>query len=230
MNSSTQMAKPTYEIDLGEKIISFASSSAQIHGESILLIAFKRKILILALDLNAEEFSLDYKTINEIAEPETRILKICSQVIARDILLCAASNYNLKVFTANESEVICMKQIDAHTNLINSVDFSEDFLASGSDDHTCKIYSVKENYSEHSTLFFSASVTCVKFNPEETNKLLISIKDGNLFIYCLKLKQSLYSFYTQSPLMNFDWSIKNPKFVAAIAFDQVFYFDISKPE
>lgn len=207
-------------------------SSSFIHAENIILIGFKRRILVIALDNNNGEgdYNFDYKKIREIPESEVRILKLCSTLIVRDILFATAANYEIKVYTANESEATCLKSIEAHDGYINSIDFSEEYLATGSDDHTCKIFSVKDYYEQHSVLNFSAAVTCVKFNPEELNKLIISVKNGNLFIYCLKLRQSLYSFQTQSPLMNFDWSMKNPCFVAVLAGDQVFYFDISKPE
>jgi WD40 repeat protein len=206
--------------------------SSLIHAENIILIGFKRRVLVIALDNNngEGEYNFDYKKIREINESEVRILKLCSTLIVRDILFATAANYEIKVYTANETEATCLKSIEAHDGYINSIDFSEEYLATGSDDHTCKIFSVKDDYEQHSVLNFSAAVTCVKFNPEELNKLIISVKNGNLFIYCLKMRQSLYSFQTHSPLMNFDWSMKNPCFVAVLAGDQVFYFDISKPE
>lgn len=145
--------------------------------------------------------------------------------------MAVCSSYEIKIYSANEAEINCVQRIPAHDNYINSIDFSDEYLASGSDDHTCKIFSVKDNFEEHTVLNFSASVMGVKFNSEEEpSKLLIAVKNGNLFIYCLKLRQSLYSFQVQSPLMSFDWSTKNPCIVAAIAGDQVFYLDISKPE
>lgn len=228
----TPTARPTFEIDLSEKIVCFDSSTSGIHGENIILLAFKRRILILALDNNNSEvdYNFDYRKVRDIAESEVRILKLCSSIIVKDIVFATAANYEIKVFSASEAEDICLKSIEAHDGYINSIDFSEDYLATGSDDHTCKIFSVKEDYEEHSVLNFSAAVTCVKFNPEELNKLIISVKNGSLFIFCLKLRQSLYSFQTAAPLMNFDWSMKNPCFVAVLAGDQVFYFDISKPE
>lgn len=230
--SHTPVARPTFEIDLNEKIVSFEASSSSIHGENIILLAFKRRLLILAIDFNTSDgdFNIEYKRVKDVPESEVRILKLCSSIIVKDILFAAASNYEIKVYSANEEEANCLKTIEAHDGYINSVDFSEDYLATASDDHTCKIFSVHDNYEQHSVLNFSAAVTCVKFNPEELNKLIISVKNGNLFIFCLKLRQSLYSFQTHSPLMNFDWSTKNPCLVAILAGDQVFYFDISKPE
>lgn len=228
----TPTARPTFEIDLNEKIICFDSSSSSIHGENIVLLGFGRRVLILALDNNNGEgdYNFDYKRLKDIPESEVRIIKLCSTIIVKDILFATAANYEIKVFSASEEEAVCVKSIEAHDGYINSIDFSEDYLATGSDDHTCKIFSVKDNYDQHSLLNFSAAVTCVKFNPEEVNKLIISVKNGNLFIFCLKLRQSLYSFQTQAPLMNFDWSMKNPCYVAVLTGDQVFYFDISKPE
>ena len=230
----TPTARPTFEIDLNEKIVCFESSQNGIHGENCILIANKRKIVILTIALDNTsgevEYNFEYRKIRDIAESEVRILKLCSQIIVKDIVFAAARNYEIKVFSANEAEDVCLKSIEAHDGYINSIDFSEDYLASGSDDHTCKIFSVKENFEVHSVLNFSAAVTCVKFNPEELNKLIISVKSGNVFIFCLKLRQSLYSFQTLAPLMYLDWSIKEPAYVAVLAGDQVFYYDISKPE
>lgn len=225
-----QAARPTFEINLNDKVITFESSVPSIHGESVLIVALLRRIILFALDFGNEEFSFEYRVIKELDESDTKIIKLCSQVIARNILFATCSSTFIKVFSVNDSEAICLKLLDAHTSYINSIDFSEDYLCSASDDHTCKIFSVKDNYEEHSVLQFSAPVTCVRFNPEELNKVLISVKNGNLFIYCLKNRQSLYSFYTHAPLMHFDWSVKNPCIVAALANEQVFYFDISKPE
>lgn len=196
----------------------------------LVLVALKRRVLILAIDNNGEEYNFDYKKVNETEASEIQILKLCSTIFVRDIIFASAANYEIKIYSANEQEVNCSTSLKAHSGYINSIDFSEDYLASGSDDHTCKIFSVKDNFAHYSVLYFSASVTCVKFNPEELNKLIISVKNGNLFIFCLKLRQSLYSFQTHAPLMNFDWSMKNPSFVAVLAVDQVIYFDISKPE
>lgn len=226
----TPTARPTFEIDLGEKIVCFDSSSSAIHGDNKILLGFKRKILILSLDNGEGEYNFEYKKVIDIPEAEVRIIKLCSSIIVKDILFASAANYSIKVFVANDEEAKCLKSIEAHDGYINSIDFSEEYLATGSDDHTCKIFAVKDNYEQHSVLNFSAAVSCVMFNPEELNKLIISVKSGNLFIYCLTLRQSLYSFQTHAPLMNFDWSVKNPCFVAVLAGDQVFYFDISKPE
>lgn len=225
-------ARPTFEIDLSEKVVCFDSSSAGIHGENIIIIALNRRLQVLALDWKNSsevEYNFDYKKIRDIEEPEIRIIKLCSTIIVKDIIFATASKHEIKVFSANEAEDVCLKSIDAHDGYINSIDFNEDYLATGSDDHTCKIFSVKDNY-EVSVLNFQAAVTCVKFNPEELNKVIISVKNGSLFIFCLKLRQSLYSFQTNSQLMSFDWSFKNPCLVAVLAGDNVFYFDISKPE
>lgn len=225
----TPTARPTFEIDLNEKIVCFDSSSA-VHCSNILLLAFKRRILVLALDSNENEYNFDYRKVRDIPESEVRILKLCTTMIVKDILFATAANFELRIFSVNDTEDVCLKSIEAHDGYINTIDFSEDFLATGSDDHTCKIFSVKENYEVFSVLNFESSVTCVKFNPEEPNKLIISVKNGHVFIFCLKLRQSLYSFQTHSPLMYFDWSIKNPCYVAVLASDQVFYYDVSKPE
>lgn len=227
---TSQPVRPTFEIPINEKIFTFECTTPSIHGDSILIIGLQRKIVVYALDFGTDDFSFEYKMIKEIPESNANIIRFCSQVIAKNIIFGVASLQFINIYSVNEKEIQCLKRIEAHYHYINSIDFCDDYVVSGSDDHTCKIFSVKENYEEHSVLQFSAAVTCVRFNQEEANKVLISIKNGNLFLYCLKLKQSLYSFYTQSPLMYFDWSVKNPCIVAALANEQIFYFDISKPD
>lgn len=232
MNRASATGRPTFEIDLGEQIVCFDSSSSIIHTENVVLLGFKRRILILAIDNSSVdgEANFQYKKIRDIVDSEVKILKLCANLIVRDVLFASVSNFEVKIYMANELESKCLKTFVAHDNYINSVDFSEDFLATGSDDHTCKVFAVKDDYEEVIQLNFSSSVTCVKFNPEEPYKLIIGTKSGSMFVYCLKLRQSLLSFQTLSPLMNFDWSLKNPCFVACLVSDQVVYYDISKPE
>lgn len=79
----TPTARPTFEIDLNEKIICFDSSLSSIHSENIILLGFKRRILILALDNSEGEYNFDYKKIRDIPESEVRILKLCSSIIVR---------------------------------------------------------------------------------------------------------------------------------------------------
>lgn len=102
---------------------------------------------------------------------------------------------------------------------------SATYFASASDDHTCVVYD--KDYAKKEILHFSSAVTGVKFDSEDRDRLLIAEKCGTIFIFCLKIKQSIYSFQTKSPLMNVDW-LKN--FIVALSGDQVFYFDISKPD
>lgn len=152
-----QTARPTFEIDLNDKIKSFDSSVPAIHGDSILIVGTARRIAIFSLEFGSEEFTFDYRLIKELNESDTRIIKLCSQVIARNIVFATCSSSVIKVFSVNENEANCVKLLDkAHTNYINSIDFTEDYLVSGSDDHTCKIFSAKDNYNEHSVLHFSA--------------------------------------------------------------------------
>jgi WD40 repeat protein len=219
-NSIKQSKRPEFEIDLNERVIYFTLSG------NILLVALKRKIILFVIDF--ETFS--YKKFQEIEDSQVRIIKPCAEILARNFMFAAAHTNFISIYHVYEDDTSsCIARLE-NNGYINSVDFCEDFLASGSDDQNCKIYSVKDEFSLEICLNFSAAVTGVKFNAEEVNKLLISVKNGSIFIYCLKVRQSLYSFYSAAPLMNVDWSIKNPCYVAAIVADQVFYFDISKPE
>jgi WD40 repeat protein len=233
MKNTNQIAtqkQSTFEINFNDKVLSFDVSVPSIHGDSIIIVGLPQKIAIYALDFGNEDYTFEYRVIKHLNESDTKMIKLYSQVISRNIIFATYTSNQIKVFKVNESEQICFKQLEPHSSYINTLDFSENFLATGSDDHTCKIFSVNDNYEEHSVLQFSSAVTCVRFNPEEPNKIIISVKNGNLFIYCLKLRQSLYSFCTHAPLMSFDWSVKNPSIVAALANEQIFYFDISKPE
>lgn len=94
LKSHTPVARPTFEIDLSEKILSFDCS------ENINILAFKRRILILAVDnSNADgDYHFEYRKVNDIPESEVKILKIQSSIIVKDILFAvAAANYELKV-------------------------------------------------------------------------------------------------------------------------------------
>lgn len=128
----------------------------------------------------------------------------------------------------NEDTVLKLRgHENNYLNTVNAICWNNDcsYFASGSDDHKCVIWD--EKYNKKEILHFSSSVTGLKFDSEDKDKLLIAEKSGTLFIFCLKIKQSIYSFQTKNPLMSIDWS-KN--FIVALSGDQVFYFDIAKPD
>lgn len=128
----------------------------------------------------------------------------------------------------NEDTVLKLRgHENSYLNAVNSICWNSDcsYFVSGGDDHKCVVWD--KSYNKKEILHFSSAVTGVKFDSEDRDRLLIAEKCGTIFIFCLKIKQSIYSFQTKSPLMNVDW-LKN--YVVALSGDQVFYFDISKPD
>ena len=183
---------------------------------------------------------MDWKIVKEIyiSHPFS-LLQISPETSIKSNIVFATVNNSFEIHIYNSSmdpndpeRLNTVRTLRGHENYINSIAFSSDsqLIASGSDDHTCRIWEVKGSQDTLLTVLnFSSSITSVQFNSEESEKLIIGEKCGTIFVYCLKLNQSIYSFQTRhSPLFWLDWSSKNSQYVAVASGDQLLYFDITK--
>ncbi len=105
----SQVARPTFEISLSDKVVCFDSSISSIHGDNVLLVALPRRIIVYAFDFGNEEFSFDFRIIKELDESDIRNIKLCAQIIARNILFATCTSTEIKIFSVNESEANCLK-------------------------------------------------------------------------------------------------------------------------
>lgn len=120
--------------------------------------------------------------------------------------------------------------MEGHKDYINSICYETEgeILASVSDDHTCKLWAVKENEKCISTFYLTSPGMSVHFHFEKSGKLLVGEKNGLIHMYDVRSQQAIMSLDTDIvPLMSIDWG-SNPLKVAAIAAGKLILWDISK--
>lgn len=101
----------------------------------------------------------------------------------------AASTYNGDILIHDTETNTLLQTLREHTKRTWYVDFSavkKNWLLSGSDDNTVKLWDVDKQQGSVMTLQTSANVCCVKFNPDESNELAFGSADHNVYTYDLR--------------------------------------------
>lgn len=124
-----------------------------------------------------------------------------------------------------------MKILEGHKDYINSICYEPegDILASVSDDHTCKLWDVKEDKKCNVTFYLTSPGVTVCWHKEESGKLLVAEKNGLIRMYNVMSQQAILSLDAGvMPLMSADWG-PNPLKVAALAAGELLVWDVSRP-
>jgi nuclear pore complex protein Nup37 len=135
--------------------------------------------------------------------------------------LCAgSSDRNLRYYFTNlnnkESQFILL---EGHSDYINACAFSPLslglFVASTSDDHTCRIWNI-ETQEEVSRLLLKSPGVAVSWHSKLPSQVLVAEKRGVLELFDLRSNAIILSLYTaEAPLQDADWNPLNPDFVGA---------------
>lgn len=158
--------------------------------------------------------------------PETSL-----SVVPKVLMFCVAgADFKIRLYSSDLNEnTVC--QMEGHKDYINSICYETEgeLLASVSDDHTCKLWAVKEDEKCISTFYLTSPGMSVSFHLEKSGKLLVGEKNGLIHMYDVRSQQAIMSLDTDIvPLMSIDWG-PNPLKVAAIAAGKLILWDISKP-
>lgn len=145
----------------------------------------------------------------------------------------AGADFRLRVFRSNLEDSDTVQILDGHTGYINDVAFEPatgKYLASVSDDHSCKIRSKKDNFESQMVFRFKSPTMAVCWHPDDSEKLLVAEKRGTIHLYNLVGKQITLSIETnKAPLMSADWCSRNRCFVTALVAGEVIAFDLRYP-
>jgi len=124
-----------------------------------------------------------------------------------------------------------LKILEGHKDYMNAISYEPEgeLLASVSDDHTCKLWAVKENQKCVSTFYLTSPGTSVCWHNEESGKLLVAEKNGLIRMYNVRSHQAIMSLDSGVvPLTAADWG-PNPLKVASIAAGELLLWDVSRP-
>uniref|UniRef100_F7HQJ9 Nucleoporin Nup37 n=1 Tax=Callithrix jacchus TaxID=9483 RepID=F7HQJ9_CALJA len=158
--------------------------------------------------------------------PETRldslppIIKFCT----------SAADLKIRLFTSDLQDKNEYKVLEGHSDFINGLVFhpeSGQGIASVSDDHTCRIWTLEGVQTSLFVLHSPGMSVC--WHPEETCKLMVAEKNGTIRFYDLFAQQAILSLESeQVPLMSAHWCLKNTFKVGAVAGNDWLIWDITR--
>ncbi|XP_055904017.1 nucleoporin Nup37 [Eupeodes corollae] len=153
-------------------------------------------------------------------------------VVPKVVTLCAAgADFNLRIFRTDLDQNDTVQILKGHTNYVNDVAWEpeEEFLASVSDDHSCKIWSSAHSFETVTTFCLSSAGMSVRWHPDEPGKVLVAEKKGIIHLYNVRSQQAIMSLESPKvPLMSADWSLHNRLFVTALAGGDVITWDLRR--
>ncbi|XP_060233854.1 nucleoporin Nup37 [Meriones unguiculatus] len=158
--------------------------------------------------------------------PETKldslppVIKFCT----------SAADMKIRLFTSDLQDKNEYKVLEGHSDFINDLVFHPKEgheIASVSDDHTCRIWSLEGKQTAHFLLHSPGMSVC--WHPEETFKLMVAEKNGTIRFYDLMAQQAILSLQSeQTPLMSAHWCLKNTFKVGAVAGNDWIIWDITR--
>lgn len=159
--------------------------------------------------------------------PETSLA-----AIPKIVTFCAAgADFLLRIFRTDLQNADTVQCLKGHSNYVNDIawDSEGEFLASVSDDYTCKIWSSESNYENVITFCLTSAGMSVRWHPEEPHKVLVAEKKGVIHFYNVRSQQAIISIDSpKNPLMCADWSLNNCNFVTALAGGEIVTWDLSR--
>ena len=126
---------------------------------------------------------------------------------------------------------IHLQKLGGHDNYINDIAYESEgeLLASVSDDHTCKLWAVKEEQKYVSSFHLTSPGMSVCWHSEESGKLLVAEKNSLIHMYNVRSQQAIMSLDAGTvPVMSADWG-PNPLKVACLAAGELLLWDVSRP-
>nr|XP_034176018.1 nucleoporin Nup37 [Osmia lignaria] len=158
--------------------------------------------------------------------PETSL-----SVVPKVLMFCVAgADFKIRLYSSDmNDDTVC--EMKGHKDYVNSICYETEgeILASVSDDHTCKLWAVKEDEKCISTFYLKSPGMSVCFHPEKSGKFLVGEKKGLIHMYDIRSQQAIMSLDTDIvPLMSIDWG-SNLLRVAAMVAGKLVLWDMSKP-
>lgn len=161
--------------------------------------------------------------------PETSTVSL-----PKSVKFCTAdADFTIRIYRTDLIDTDTVQYIRGHTSYINDIAWEPitgKYLASVSDDHTCRIASQKDDFECQMIFRFKSPGVTVRWHSSDPDKLLVAEKRGIIHIYNIESKQITLSIDTnRAPLLSADWSQQNALSVAALAVGELISFDLRYP-
>ncbi|KAJ1526762.1 hypothetical protein ONE63_008337 [Megalurothrips usitatus] len=238
---------PNTSTDSKKFVLSFPSQIFQAEfspyewSQNLICIALKDKVIVGSLtileeDENNQE-SVEFNIIHEFCH-KSRIHSIAWSPDASVNVLpkllsfyTADSEFNVCHFDSTKNENSFSKVLGSHSDYVNALacDPEQNYLASTSDDHTCKLWPLKER-GEVILFYLTSPGMSVSWHRQEPSKLLVAEKCGLIHMYNIETQRAILSLdAAQVPLMAADWSPSNCSRVGCVAAGDLIIRDVTAP-
>ncbi|XP_023011543.1 nuclear pore complex protein Nup37 [Leptinotarsa decemlineata] len=202
-------------------------------SQDILLIGFKKKILLAHLDLIdtielriVTEFSHPARCTTLSISPDTSLSTLPNRVI-----FCVGGNdFKIRIITSDLSESNTCLVIGKHSSYINDTMFDPEnnYLASASDDNTVKIWST-DDYKLKSTFNLTSPGMNVCWHRSDDCKLLVAEKIGIIRFYNVDSETPIISIDYSKPLSSVHWAPSDRDLIASLQLGELLIWDLTKP-
>lgn len=184
-----------------------------------------------------ENCEFEWKRLREL-DQETRCnaIKLAPDttlsLLPKQIKFCTAgADFRVRIYRSNLDNSDAVQVANKHRSYVNDVSWEPKtgkYLASVSDDHTCK---VRRQHDDSEIVFrFKSPGMIVRWHPDEINKLLVAEKRGTIHIYNVEKRQITFSIeHSKSPLMSADWCPRNHFHIIALGAGEATVFDLRYP-
>ncbi|CAG2055412.1 unnamed protein product [Timema podura] len=146
---------PSHIINIADEVIKAEFSPFE-WSQNLLCIALPNKIIVASIRfpeddeeldadpeyLELEKFSQKHRTLAIAWSPETSL-----NVFPKTVAFCsAASDHKLRLYNSDLAVNSTVQELRGHTDYINAVAYDPygEYVVSTSDDHTCRVWSLKE--------------------------------------------------------------------------------------
>ncbi|XP_001606460.1 nucleoporin Nup37 [Nasonia vitripennis] len=231
--------QPTFKLNFAKQIQCVEWSPYE-WSQHLICIALGEEIIVATIKFQEDDDVVEDIIYNALRtfHHETRVHAITwspetsLSVVPKIVSFCVAgADFKIRLYNSDLSESNIFEVLEGHKDYTNDICYDPDgeLLASVSDDHTCKLWAIKEDQKCILTFPLTAPGMTVRWHTEETGKLLVAEKNGIIRMYNVRSQQAIMSVDAGTiPLLTADWS-PNPLKVACISSGELILWDMSRP-
>ncbi|XP_001359989.3 nucleoporin Nup37 [Drosophila pseudoobscura] len=231
---------PDHTIDLNEQIQCY-EICANDFACNLIAVALERRICLIVVGLPEEsgEFLWHHLQDLELGDRDGRFVSAITfspdtslNSTPNNVTFCAALGTDMKIFRTDVDQYNTFDTLKGHTDYVNDISWVCEgvFLASVSDDFTCRFWSTAAEAENVITFCLSSAGMSIKSHPDDNEKVLVAEKRGIIHLYNVRQNQTVLSVESPKfPLMSADWAQSNRLFVSALAGGDVITWDLNRP-
>ncbi|XP_066583643.1 nucleoporin Nup37 [Prorops nasuta] len=234
----TLATPPTFKLNFSDQVhcVEFSPFEWSHH---LICIALTHEIVIGTVKFQEEDEAIDEIAYNPLTtihhdtrphaiawSPETSL-----SVIPKVVKFCVAgADFKIRLYTSNLDNKNNYEILDNHRDYINAVSYEPEgeYLVSVSDDHTCKLWDIKEEHKCVITYYLTSPGMSVCWHNEKPGKLMVAEKNGIIRMYNVKSQQALMSLDSGvAPLTSAEWGI-DPMKIISLAAGELLFWDVTR--